>query len=113
MSNYAADLIDAPVIARDDSSGRAAWDERGNSVWEWQTEPGVYSRNADTQRVRALQLADLELLDAAVPGNERVFAATQERSHSLRAGVNVQARGNSQSNQKLQQTGLLGRLMGR
>ena len=77
--NYQNDVIDAPVMTRNQSSGRVAWDERGNSVWEWQTEPGVYSRDADTQRVKALQIADLELLDAPVPGNERVFCGSRAK----------------------------------
>ena len=30
-------------------SGRVGYDERGNSVWEWQLETGVYSRDVSTQ----------------------------------------------------------------
>lgn len=46
-------------------SGRAAYDERGNSVWEWQLETGVYSRDISTQRLKKLDLNDLSIADTA------------------------------------------------
>jgi hypothetical protein len=51
----------------DDSkrSGRAAYDERGNSVWEWQLETGVYSRDISTQRLKKLDLDDLSIAETA------------------------------------------------
>ena len=36
------------------SNGRATWDDRGNSTWEWQTQPGIFTRDVDTQQIRAL-----------------------------------------------------------
>ena len=36
-------------------SGRIAFDDRGNAVWEWRTDTGTFKADIDTQRVRALQ----------------------------------------------------------
>lgn len=57
----------APPAPADDSkrSGRAGLDERGNSVWEWQLETGVYSRDISTQRLRKLDLGDLSIAETA------------------------------------------------
>ena len=57
------DIIDAPELHEQTSSGRATWDERGNTIWEWQTAPGIYSREVSTQQLQALQAAELELVD--------------------------------------------------
>jgi hypothetical protein len=49
----------------DKRSGRISYDERGNSVWEWQLETGVYSRDISTQRLKKLDLDDLSIADTA------------------------------------------------
>ena len=56
-----------PPTGADDSkrSGRAGVDERGNSVWEWQLETGVYSRDISTQKLRKLDLGDLSIAETA------------------------------------------------
>lgn len=59
-----ADSIESPATA-DRRSGRIAYDERGNSVWEWQLETGVYSRDISTSRLKKLDLDDLSLADTA------------------------------------------------
>lgn len=46
-------------------SGRAGVDERGNSVWEWQLETGVYSRDITTQKLKKLDLGDLSIAETA------------------------------------------------
>lgn len=51
--------------ADDKRSGRIAYDERGNSVWEWQLETGVYSRDISTQRLKKLDLNDLSIAETA------------------------------------------------
>lgn len=38
-------------------SGRIAFDDRGNATWEWRTDPGTFSRDIDTHRLKALQEA--------------------------------------------------------
>jgi hypothetical protein len=113
MNSHDNDVIDAPAITRDYSSGRAAVDSRGNSVWEWQTAPGVYSCNADTQRVRALQVADLELLEAKAPGSEHAFGACAAKDYPSRVGINLPSRGKNLPEQKPQRNGLIKRLIGR
>ena len=47
------------------SSGRVGFDARGNPIWEWQLETGVYSRDVTTQRLKKLDLGDLSLADTA------------------------------------------------
>ena len=56
-----------PPPSADDGkrSGRAGLDERGNSVWEWQLETGVYSRDISTQKLRKLDLGDLSIAETA------------------------------------------------
>lgn len=46
-------------------SGRTGVDERGNTVWEWQLETGVYSRDISTQKLRKLDLGDLSIAETA------------------------------------------------
>lgn len=43
-------------------SGRIAFNDRGNAVWEWRTETGTFKSDIDTQQVKALQEAtDMKL----------------------------------------------------
>ena len=62
QSNPASPPTDA---ANDGRSGRIAYDERGNSVWEWQLETGVYSRDINTQKLKKLELDDLSIAETA------------------------------------------------
>ena len=50
----------APVAQK---SGRATFDERGRTVWEWQVRTGRFDLNADSQKVRALTDVELSLDD--------------------------------------------------
>lgn len=57
---------DKPSEGPDDKrSGRAGVDERGNTVWEWKLETGVYSRDITTQRLKKLDLGDLSIAETA------------------------------------------------
>ena len=62
-SNQNIDVIEAPELHENTRSGRATWDERGNTVWEWQTAPGIYSKEISTQQLRVLQAKELQLVD--------------------------------------------------
>lgn len=42
-------------------SGRVRFDERGQAVWEWAVQTGMFDRNASTQRIRALTEAPVNL----------------------------------------------------
>jgi hypothetical protein len=66
MSVEAKDVIDASGLFRAPvfGSGRAAWDDRGNSIWEWQTRPGVFTRDVSEHELRALEATDLSLVEA-------------------------------------------------
>jgi hypothetical protein len=68
------DLIEAPDLAITAVSGRATWDERGNSIWEWQTEPGVYSRDISAQQLRALEANDLHLMDGTQHSQDALWS---------------------------------------
>jgi hypothetical protein len=48
------------------SSGRVAFDARGNPIWEWQLETGVYSRDVTTQKLKKLDLGELSLVDTGI-----------------------------------------------
>ena len=47
-------------------SGRVAFDARGNPIWEWQLETGVYSRDVETQKLKKLDLGDLSIADSGI-----------------------------------------------
>lgn len=47
-------------------SGRVALDARGNTVWEWQLETGVYTRDISTQKLKKLDLGELSIADTAI-----------------------------------------------
>jgi hypothetical protein len=49
-------------------TGRIAFNDRGQAVWEWLTEDGTYKSDVDTRQVKALQdSADVKLGDAPTP----------------------------------------------
>lgn len=67
MSKVNNDLIDAAELTlamyADTQSGRAAIDERGNSIWEWCLDSGEYGRdisNTQLNRIIALTLSLLK-----------------------------------------------------
>lgn len=53
-------------------SGRVQFDERGQAVWEWAVQTGMFDRNADTSRVRALSESamNLSLDDTPAPKSD-------------------------------------------
>ena len=57
------DDLPADSTPENKSSGRVAFDARGNPIWEWQLESGVYSRDVDTNKLRKLELNELSLVD--------------------------------------------------
>ena len=64
----APDLVEAPDFELGTHSGRAVADERGNMIWEWQTAPGVYTREVTAQQLQNLSANELQLLDTPVSG---------------------------------------------
>jgi hypothetical protein len=46
-------------------SGRATTDERGNSIWEWQTDTGSFKRDINTEELERLRNAGLSVKDRA------------------------------------------------
>ena len=52
------------------STGRIAFDDRGNAVWQWRSDTGTFKSDIDTQRVRALQ----EATTAQLGGEAQVAA---------------------------------------
>ena len=52
----------------DSQSGRVAFDERGQPVWEWRVDSGEFRRDVDTKQVRKIQEdASAQLQDAPPP----------------------------------------------
>jgi hypothetical protein len=65
---YTPDLIDATdLLAPELRSGRATWDDRGNSIWEWQTQPGVFSRDVSDEQLERLQAPQLRIVETPSP----------------------------------------------
>jgi hypothetical protein len=60
----AGDVVPGPDTEK--RSGRVSFDSRGNSVWEWQLETGVYSRDVNTQKLKKLDLGDLSIAETGV-----------------------------------------------
>lgn len=52
---------------RTEKSGRVAFDERGNPIWEWRTDSGSFRRDIDTGKLKTLYSDQLSLTD---PGGE-------------------------------------------
>ncbi len=81
------------------TSGRVRFDERGQAVWEWAVQTGMFDRNASTQRIRALTEAPVNLqLDDAVTtpkpaqakpatGNPYERVAVAKPGHAAPAGA--------------------------
>jgi hypothetical protein len=69
MTFDSIDVIDASELLDDPEqrSGRAVWDERGNSIWEWQTQPGVYTRDISDHQLQQLEASHLTLVDNGAP----------------------------------------------
>jgi len=55
-----------PEPSEQKRTGRVSFDDRGNSVWEWQLETGVYSRDVNTQKLKKLNLDELSIADTGV-----------------------------------------------
>lgn len=53
-------------VPSDKRSGRVAFDSRGNPIWEWQLETGVYSRDVTTQKLKKLDLGELSIADSGI-----------------------------------------------
>jgi hypothetical protein len=71
----------APPTAPGDGeqrSGRVQFDERGQAVWEWAVQTGMFDRNASSQRIRALTETpvNLEIADTPPTKPETIKPAT-------------------------------------
>jgi hypothetical protein len=61
------------------SSGRVQFDDRGQAVWEWAVQTGMFDRNVDTQRMRALSESSMKLELAEAPAPRPATAAAIPR----------------------------------
>ncbi|MBS0395302.1 MAG: hypothetical protein JSR54_11785 [Proteobacteria bacterium] len=97
-----------PGATADRKSGRVRFDERGQAVWEWAVQTGMFDRNASTQRIRALTEAPvkLEIADAAAEkpaapkpasGNPYERAARAQSGRREPAGGDPYSRGPARS----------------
>lgn len=69
-----------PNPEADKSSGRVAFDARGNPVWEWQTSTGIFGRDVSTQRLKKLEAKDLAIVDTPPAESKKTGKKTQELS---------------------------------
>lgn len=74
------------AAADDPRSGRISRDERGNAVWEWKLETGVYSRDINTQRLKKLELNDLSIADTAKHARPSGLSGGQTASPPMPGG---------------------------
>jgi hypothetical protein len=77
-----------PPAAEKKRSGRVGFDERGNSVWEWQLETGVYSRDITTQKLRKLDLNDLSIAETGSHKAEGLGGGTKASQSMPGGGFN-------------------------
>jgi hypothetical protein len=73
-------------------SGRAVIED-GRSIWEWQTQTGVFERDVDTQQLRALEDANLSLVaDDATVRSGSYYVHESAPITQPRARTHVQAK---------------------
>jgi hypothetical protein len=63
-------------------SGRVSFDSRGNSVWEWQLETGVYSRDVNTQKLKKLDLGDLSIAETGIHKKPEGLGPDEQRARA-------------------------------
>jgi hypothetical protein len=56
-------------------SGRAAFEEDGRSIWEWQTATGVFERNATPEQVAKLEDSNLSIVEDAEPTGVSIYGS--------------------------------------
>jgi hypothetical protein len=56
-------------------SGRAAFDEAGRSIWEWQTATGVFERNVTPEQVAKLEDSNLSIVEDAEPAGVSIYGS--------------------------------------
>jgi hypothetical protein len=84
-----SDVIDAAgLLEANPKSGRVVWDERGNSTWEWQTRPGVFTRDIEPEQLLKLEASHLRLVDS--PPQTKYEGCWHH--HSERMAFNVDVR---------------------
>ena len=65
----------ADRTAREKTSGRIAFDSRGNAIWEWRTGDKQFSRDVNTTLVEKLESPDLSLQTTRIAKGQPAFAA--------------------------------------
>jgi hypothetical protein len=69
-------------------SGRVSHDSRGNPVWEWQLETGVYSRDMTTQKLKKLDLGELSIAETAIQKRPEGLEEPKEKPPMPGGGFN-------------------------
>jgi hypothetical protein len=72
------------AIGHGRASGRAARDERGDSVWEWQVATGVFERDVTDEQLRRLEAPGLQIVEsfpAAQESGRWIHDSLQSGSH--------------------------------
>jgi hypothetical protein len=76
---------DAPAVAATPKTGRVQFDARGNAVWEWSVQTGLYDRNASTERVKILTSVDSTLkVETESPDARGVSPYESAKPHLLK-----------------------------
>ena len=78
MSEHDRELSTEAQTDTGRKSGRAAFDNDGRSVWEWQTATGVFTRNVTEDQLSMLSTVELEIDETSREAeNAKVFAGTR------------------------------------
>jgi hypothetical protein len=64
--------LDKPAFPRR-KSGRAAFDDSGRSIWEWQTATGVFERNVTAEQVAQLEDTNLSIVEESEPVGTSIY----------------------------------------
>jgi hypothetical protein len=68
----------------DRKSGRAAFDEAGRGIWEWQTATGIFERTVTDEQLKRLEAVDLKLEERDQAQQGRVWPSRSEVSKDQR-----------------------------
>jgi hypothetical protein len=95
-----------PESAQSDKrSGRVAFDSRGNPIWEWQLETGVYSRDVNTQKLKKLNLGELSIADSGIHPQPIASAPGHGKPATPATPKPAQLHGKPAASQNSRQTG--------
>ncbi len=115
MKNSNADPLTMEILpgAQSRKSGRAAFTDDGRSIWEWQTQTGVFTRTITDAQLVSLEATDLCIQELPEPAAHGQFGLSESMARMSVAGMRVEHRADRSKYSSLGRLqALLRRLMG-